>query len=286
MSQSEPQQIKAVASQVLKTWWFWLGFAAVVWSGLLLVENITHYQAKRFEGELSQSASNQMAQSLTVISNAMRERLDQTTSNQLTKGFGNISNQIAAALSQPRIQATIRSVASQQATQLLLSAVSPAISNFEANLAQARTRLDTAAPPHAPVTKVTPANGEPATTGGIVFDAQSVTRQGASYVLTLRFKRIDDKPLGTLHFSLGAYNQLPARILGVDAASDVDPNIESAVDSSGLEATLSFSLPQGVDPAIKLLVSGTTVIEVSCDALAAPVRIPVVVNLPAATSSK
>src|SRR4051794_28949486 len=106
-----PQQIKAVANQILKTWWFWLGLMVVIWSGLLLVEKVSRYQSDRFQGELVQSASNQVAQSLVVISNALRTQVMRSASNQMANGAASISNQIATALEQPQIQAAIEAVA-------------------------------------------------------------------------------------------------------------------------------------------------------------------------------
>jgi hypothetical protein len=285
MSPPPPQQIKAVANQVLKTWWFWLGFIVVIWSGLLLVEKVTRYQSNRFQGELAQSASNQVAQSLVVISNALRTQVMQSASNQLANGAAGISNQIAAALEQPQIQATIEAVAAQQATQLMFGAISPAISNFQAKLAQAQTRLDTTANPRARLTKEVAKTREPEAPAGIILDTQSISKQGSGYALTVSFKRINDTPLGTLRFSIGAFNQLPARILAVDVESDSDRSVERTIDPSRLEANLNFTPLEGVDPVMKVLLSGPTVMQITCDALPEPVTIPVLVNLPGAKTS-
>ncbi|MDB6111060.1 MAG: hypothetical protein JWR69_2810 [Pedosphaera sp.] len=285
MSQPSPQQIKAVANQILKTWWVWLGLAIIIWSGLLLVEKVTRYQARSLQGELAQSASNQVAQSLVVISNALRTQVMQSASNQLASGFGNISNQIATALGQPQIQATIEAVAAQQATQLMFGAISPAISNFQAKLSQAQARLDTTPISRARASKDGAKPSEPAAPAGLVLDTQSISKQGSSYALTVAFKRINDTPLGGVRFMIGAFNQLPARILAVDVESDSDPAVERTIDSSRLEATLNFTPLEKVDPVIKILLSGPTVMQITCDALPEPVTVPVLVNLPNAKTS-
>jgi hypothetical protein len=285
MPQTPPEQVKAVANQVLKTWWFWLGLLVVIWSGLLLAEKISHYETNRFQTELAQSASNQVAQSLVVISNALRAQVTQSASNQLAHGLAGISNQIASALEQPQIQAAIAAVTAQQATQLLFGAISPAISNFQAKLAQAQARLDAPATPQARVAKAAAKPREPEAPAGIVFDTQTISKQGSSYSVAVSFKRINDTPLGTLRFLIGAFNQLPARIVAVDVETDSEPAVERAVDSSRLEATLSFTPLTGVDPVLKILLTGPTVMQITCDALPDPVTIPVLVNLPGAKTS-
>ncbi len=283
-----PNQISAVATQVLKTWWFWLCLIVVVWAGLFAVERVTRFESRRFQAELEQNASNQLAGSLTVISNKLRVQIATAASNELRRSFADITNQIAAALAQPQLRSTISAVASRQATQLLASAISPALSNFQARLAIAQGRLDSATNllarqspgSSAPTPAATPAQS--ATPAGIIFDTQSITRQGADYVLTVMLRKTGDGPLGALRFAVGAFNQLPARILAVDVACDAAPSIERAIASGGLEAVIGFTPAPGVDPAFKILLSGPTVTQITSDALPDPLTIPVLVNLPGA----
>lgn len=278
---------KAVARQVLKTWWFWLGLAVIIWSGLLGVEKLTRLQTNRFQGELARDASNQLARSILTISNAIREQVTQNVSNQLarelTNGLTDVSNQIATALQQPRVQAAIQAAAAQQATQVMFKAISPAIANFQARLAQAQTQalaLTNARPPAVaskpppPKDAAKPAPpSTPDTPAGILYDSQTVAKQGATYVVTVRFKKTGTRPLGIMHFALGAYNQLSARIVGVDAINDSAFGVEKSIDTSGLEAALNFSVPDGSGPVIQVLLSGPTILQVVCDALSEPVTL-------------
>jgi hypothetical protein len=302
MSELPPQQSKAVAAQVLKTWWLWAAFGAVIASGLVAVEQITSYRTRRFEAELHQAASNQLAVSLTVVSNALREQLASSFSNQFTSGFFGISNQVASALEPGKIQSAIDAATALQATQLMMRAIAPVLSNFQAQLAQAQARPAVVAPavqqapPDPP--KVAPAKqpeqpapaaaaAAPADGGSsLVFDSESVTRQGAAYVLTVSFRRTGSKPLNTLDFAVGAYNQLPARILGVDADVSSARTLNTTIDPSGLEARLSVAPMGQANPAIRVVLSGPTVIQIASDALPEPATVPVMQNLPGSTPAK
>src|SRR5580704_14237865 len=101
MPQDAPfDQTSAVAGRVLRTWWFWLCLIVIVWSGLFLIERVTRLQNERFQAELAQNASNQLAESLMVISNQLHAQLSASASNQLRRGFADISNRLAAGLNQ------------------------------------------------------------------------------------------------------------------------------------------------------------------------------------------
>ena len=289
MPEMPSENARAIARQVLKTWWFWLGLALVVWAGLLGVEKLARIQTNRFQAELTRTASNQLAQSIVTISNAIRAEITQNVSNQLarelTNGMTGVSNQIAAALQQPRIQSAIQSAAAQQASLAMLRSISPAISNFQARLAReqaiAQAMVDSLTNVRPPPPATTPAKdaaktakaSTPDTPAQIVFDSQSIVPQGSLYAVTVRFRKTGTQPLGIMHFAIGAFNQLPARIVGVDAATDAAIGVEKSIDATGLEAAVNFSTPNGADPAIQVLLSGRTVFQVVCDALQQPVNV-------------
>jgi hypothetical protein len=286
MPQEAPfDQTSAVAGRVLRTWWFWLFLIVIVWSGLFLVGRVTRLENERFQAELAQNASNQLAESLMVISNQLHAQLSVTASNQLRRGFADLSNRLASGLSQAQIRAAIVSSASRQATQTVLAALSPALSNLQARLDRDETRLNAVTNP-APVAPVVIAATQPppapkaTTPAGISFYSQSIARRGSGYILTAVFKKTGDGPLGALRFDVGAFNQMPARINGVDVACDAAPSVERAVVTGGLEAIIGFTPAAGADPAFSLSLTGPSVIQITCDALPDPVTVPVLANVP------
>ncbi len=271
-SELPPQQVKAVAAQVLKTWWFWLGLAVVIWSGFFLLEKITAFESGNYRDQLAQSASNQVA----AISNGIARM----AANQFAQGFGVISNRIVASMAQPQIQAAIAAVAADKANEAMQRAISPALSNFQSRVDLAESAFNSATGRLAQITRGgdnRPGFDLPA---GLVFDSQTVTRLGTSYILTLFFQKTGTKPFGLVRLSIGAFNQLPARILRVDVASETDRNsIERSVDPTGLEATLGFTPGGATGPAIQVALTGPTVIQVASELLPEPVTVPVLVDL-------
>jgi hypothetical protein len=279
-SEIPPQQIKAVAGQVLKSWWFWLGLAVVTWSGFFLLEKLTAFDSGRFEGRLAQSSSNQIAASLSMISNGIAQEIERTASNQFAQGFGMISNRIVAGMSQPQIQAAIAAVAADKANDAMLRAISPALSNFQARVEQAESSFNSTTGRLGRLARDAESQSALGLPTGILFDSQTVTRQGSSCLLTVFFKKTGASPLGLLRLSIGAFNKLPARILRVDVASETDRDtIERSVDPTGLEAVLGFTPAGGSGPAIQIALTGPTVIQIVCDALPEPLTVPVLVDL-------
>jgi hypothetical protein len=286
MPEMPAENVKVVARQILKTWWFWVGLAAIVWGGLLGVEKLARIQTQRFQAELSRTASNELARNIVTISNTIRTEVMQSISNQLarelTNGRTDISNQIAAALQQPRIQTAIQSAVAQQASQMMLRSVSPAVSNFQARLAReqaiAEAMVDSltnvrpqSPPPAKEAAKPKPA-ATPGTPTGIVYDSDTVTKDGSTYMVVVRFRKTGTDPLGVLQFAVGVYNQLAARIVGIDAG-DAAIGVEKTIDSTGLEAGLNFTCPDGATPMVQVRLSGPTVLQFVCSALPQPVTV-------------
>jgi hypothetical protein len=299
MAEIPAQNVKVVAGQILKTWWFWVGLAVIVWAGLLGVEKLARIQTQRFQAELSRTASNELARSIITISNNIRAEVMQSVSNQLARELSNgtlsISNQIAAALQQPQIQSAINSAVAQQASQMMLRSVSPAISNFQARLDRERSiaeamvdsltniRPPTQAPPpakEAAKPKPAPTSSTPA---GIVYDSQSVTKDGSTYLVAVRFRKTGTDPLGVLQFAVGVYNQLAARIVGIDAG-DAAIGVEKTIDTTGLEASLNFACPDGVAPVVQVRLSGPTVVQFVSAALPEPVTVNTLTSIPRPSS--
>jgi len=288
MPETPAENVKVVARQILKTWWFWVGLAVIVWAGLLGVEKLARIQTGRFQAELSRTASNELARNIVTISNNIRAEVMQSVSNQLarelTDGRTDISNQIAAALQQPRIQTTIQSAVAQQASQMMLRSISPAVSNFQARLDRERAiaeamvdsltnvRPTNQAPlPAKEAAKPKPA-ATPTTPAGIAYDSESVTKVGSTYMVVVRFRKTGTDPLGVLQFAVGVYNQLAARIVGIDAG-DAAIGVEKTIDTTGLEAALNFTCPDGAAPVVQVRLSGPTVLQFVCAALPEPVTV-------------
>jgi hypothetical protein len=291
MPQEAPfDQTTAVAGRVLRTWWFWLCLIVIVWSGLFLIERVTRLENEHFQAELAQSASNQVAESLLVISNQLRAQLSLSASNQLRRGFADISNHLTAALNQSQMRAAIASSASRQATQMVFAALSPALSNLQARLDRDESRLSAVTNP-APTTPLAVAATQPPvgpdanTPAGIAFYSQSIAKRGSGYVLTAVFKKTGDGPLGSLRFDVGAFNQMPARIISIDVACDATASVEHAVVTGGLEAIIGFTPAAGVDPAFSLSLTGPSVIQITSDSLPEPVTVPVMANVAGAANT-
>jgi hypothetical protein len=274
-----PDQASAVAGRILRTWWFWLILIIITWSGLFLVQRITQIQNERFESDLARSASNQVLESLTLMSNRLHAQLAYSASNQLRRGFGDISNHLGTALNQSQLRNAIAAAAARQASESVMSSISPALSNIEARLAQDELRLKAAtnATSPAPIAEVAPTPGSSDSNAppGIIKYAESVIPHGSGYILTASFKESGSGSLGRLRFDIGVFNQMPARIDGVDVACEAGPIVQREVVTGGLEAVLGFTPSDGVDPALSLSLTGPTVVQITSDALPEPWTISV-----------
>ncbi|MDB6065965.1 MAG: hypothetical protein JWR26_2173 [Pedosphaera sp.] len=265
------EQLKAIAGQILGSWKFWAGVAAVVaitaWGAVEVTKQFIDQRAK----ELEQKATNQIAQVQEQISHQ-------------------ISNQISAEFQQPRIRATIEQVASDRANDLLTNAIRPSLESFQAGMDQASAKLTKWSDDLAKMSKELkapskdikagqpqPTSTSPAALNLLTLVDHTVTRSGTNYVLVLLFKPTGGLPIGPVDLVAGTYRQT-AKVLNFVARNAIQSDLPS-INDAGDAARLKFTA-SGVDAPIlvEIDLSGPTVVKLVSDVLDQELTLPVAVD--------
>jgi hypothetical protein len=262
-----PAQLAAVTKHVLGSWKLWLALVVVVGAATAGVVEFINLKAPALREESGREAQSN--------ADAMAAKI-----------ADGISNQIAAEFQQPRIQAAIERVASQQAGNILTNAVWASLDQFREKLQAANEQLAKTTNDLAVLSNnVHQAQLAAAQMAGTVTDDpalltlvdKSVTRNGTNYDLTMFFRPTNHKPVGTVELMAGTYRQT-AKIVNF-TARNVDqadaPVLNDIGDAAKLRFTVSHADAQVV---VELTLSAPTLVKLVGDELAEELTLPVAID--------
>ena len=255
-----PEQLRAVARHILKSWKFWTGLAVLVvsasWAGIEIVQRMLDARAGDY-----------------------LRQLDQKTTSQMALAQQQLSNQIALELKQPRIKAAIEQIANETANDLFTNTIGPSLASFQQQMDLAGLQFAKTSNQLAKLSQDVRAAQQiagPAAPARLVLANHTVTTNASSYTLTLFFKATNDKDVGSVVLVAGTYRQ-SARILNfapINAAQPAQPIINQEGDAARLTFTAA-----GSDPQVAIEISAPTIVRVVGDPLEDEILLPVAMEL-------
>ena len=294
-----PDQVKAVARHILGSVKFWVVvivlIGAAAWGVVQLSQKAIDLRSKEYLSTLEDKTTNRIA--------AATDQISKQVSSQ-------VSNQIVSEFKQPRIQAAIKAVAEERVNDVLTNSLWPSLEIFNQAVSYAHTQLakstnelsklnkdikaaqrKAAQAQLAPVTPVAPAriatpptppvtvtNSAPTAEGGttkLTVANYTVAPNGPNYILTIAFKPTSATPIGPVSLVAATFNRT-AKIVsfGLVTPGQSEPMvINDAVTRDA--AQLKFTVAGGDAPVVGVELTGPTFVQVTGDALAQELTMPV-----------
>lgn len=289
------EQVQMLARQILGSWKLWAALvvlvAAAAWGVTQVSQRIIDARSKEYLQALGAEATNRIAAASAEISKQ-------------------VSNQIHSELRQPRMQAEMEQMAKDRVNDAMSNALLPSLEEFERSLFKASSQLSrstndlakldqdikaaehkmalaqvtTPAPPAAthaaaPASAVTPATSNapaPSTPGTskLTMSTQSLMQNGQDYVVTVFFKQTSSTPIGQVTLEAATLVTSGAKIInfGLVTPGKSQPVVMNDAQTA---AQLAFNVNGGDVPAVAVEVTGPTIVQVSGDALASTLMLPV-----------
>lgn len=289
------QQVNLVTRQILGSWKLWAVLIVLVagaaWGVIQISQKIIDARSKAYLSAFEEKATNHLAAASAKISKQ-------------------VSDEIEAQFKQARIQAAMEQVARERVNDALTNSIWPSLEAFQQSIKWANSQLakstnelakldkdirsaerkaaqsQLAALSDPIVTKPKPAvlTNTPASlpspisasgtaSNKLVLASQTVTPSGQDYILTIFFKPVGNNAPGQVSVVAGTFRRT-ARIINF-ALVTPGASQPMMLNDTGDAAQLQFTVGAGDAPAIALEVTAPTIVQVTGDALADTLTLPV-----------
>lgn len=288
-----PGQARAVARQLLGSWKLWailiLLVGAAAWGVVQISQKVIDRRTKEYMSAWEEKATNRLA----------------IASAQISK---QVSNQIESEIKQSRIQSAVEQMAKEQVNEALTNSIWPSLQEFQLSMNLANRQLAKSAnelakldkdikaaerkaaqaqaamvapavvataPASVPTAAVT--NAASASAGGtskLVFASQTVSPNGPNYILTVFFKQTSSNPIGPVTLTAATLTTTLAKIVGFGLLSQ-EPSQPMILNDTKDAAQLSFTVTGGDAPIVAVEVTAPTIVQITGDALASDLMLPV-----------
>jgi hypothetical protein len=289
------EQTRAVARQLVGSWKLWAAVivlvAAATWGAVAISQRVMDLRSKDYLRTFDEKANQQLA----------------TASGEISK---QVSKKIDSELKQSRVQKAIDDAAGERVNEALSNSLRPSLQEFQASMNAANRQLaksedalarlekeikaaqqkaaqleaQLAQPAPAPVVaSAAPAAATPGTNGAtttsntnakLTMQSQTLSANGPNYILTVFFNKTPSQPIGPVNLDVGTLQSSGAKIVAFGMLSQ-EPSQPAVITATKDAAELSFTVTGGDAPIVAMEVTGPTIVQMSSDALAQNLMLPI-----------